>query len=353
MPYAAPIPSLAPFQQNLVGTWHNQNIGHDEHGHPVGGKDNPLSYNIMPLPQPSDPDGYILKNFKYHERIRFNNDDPVNTLAIAAEAPNRGGLVAQNVHALFYDQQVMFAEGPGKDSVVHVENGAWLWCPRFVQQAGPYPPAIDVEPAPDALQQPASLTIAKQIAVPHGNSILALGYFDTVARTGHDDSPERSPKISGRPMIADAPFPFPRPAEPVPNAPSPPSLRTNLNVDLRYATREDSAANYQNPHPMLSKWVNKPLQQAVDIIDPDEFMHWRVTTEPLLDVHGYVTNIPFQERVSRVTAYWADYWLLFKTRGHHLHRYLAYTQTIQMTMNIKGNFYSFPHVTCNVLTYQN
>jgi hypothetical protein len=353
MPYAAPITILADFQQELVGTWHNHDIGNDEHGHAVGGEDNPLSYNIMPLPDVSDPDGYILKNFKYHERIRFNNDHADDTLAIAAEAPNRGGHVAQNSRALFYEQQVKFAEGPARNSVVHVENGAWLWLPRVVQQEGAYPHDIDAEPVSDALQQPASLSIAKQIAVPHGNSILALGYFDTVARSGHEGSGERSAKIDGRPVICDAPFPFPLPAEPEPNAPSPPSLRTKLNVDLRYATREDSPGNYQNPHPVLSKWINKPLQQAVDIIDPDAYMHWHVTTEPLLSSHGYVTNIPFEESVSKVTAYWADYWLLYKSRGHHLHRYLAYTQTILMNMKVKDEYYLFPHVTCNVLTYKN
>jgi hypothetical protein len=208
----------------------------------------------------------------------------------------------------------------------------------------------------DALQQPAGLSIAKQIAVPHGNSVLALGGFDTVARPGHDGSAERSAKIPGRPVVADAPFPFPMPAGAVPHAPTPPSLRTELNVDARYDTREDSDGNYQNPHPTLTKWPNKPLQQAVDIIEPDAHMHWRVTTAPLHGGQGHVTNIPFEERVSRVIGYEADYWLMFKSRGSHLKRYLAYTQTILMSMRIHNHdtdceqTYVFPHVTCNVLT---
>ncbi len=65
MPALAQIGILAPFQQQLVGNWKNLDFGKDAQGNPIGGDENPLSYNIMPLPQISDPDGYILKNFKY------------------------------------------------------------------------------------------------------------------------------------------------------------------------------------------------------------------------------------------------------------------------------------------------
>lgn len=144
MPALAPISILALFQQNLVGDWANVAFPGGPGG--LGGPLNPLSYNIMPLPQTSDPDGYILKNFKYHEKLHFNNDNPTTTLAIAARAPNRGGQVNQDARAIFYEQQVKFAEGPQgpragspDGDVVHVENGAWLWLPRFIQVDGPYP----------------------------------------------------------------------------------------------------------------------------------------------------------------------------------------------------------------------
>jgi hypothetical protein len=209
----------------------------------------------MPLPEPADPDGYILKNFKYYEFINFND-----TLAVAAEAPNRGGLVSQNARALFYEQQVNFAEGPAKDKGVHVENGAWLWLPRFVQQAGPYPGDIDQEVVSDALNQPADISVAKLISVPHGNSILALGSFDTVS----DKGGAKDPWIDGRPVIPDAPFPYPLPAIAVSQ---PPSLISDLNVDHRYATETSDKDNYQNPHPNLTQNPNWPLQQAVGIIN--------------------------------------------------------------------------------------
>lgn len=357
MPYAAKIDILAEYQKELVGNWKNEDFGFDENANPVGGERNPLSYNIMPLPQESDTDGYILKNFKYHERLKFNDDNVKETLAIAAEAPNRGGLVTQNARAIFYEQQVKFAEGPAAGKVVHVENGVWLWLPRFVQQEGPYPADIDQEPVTDALSQPANLSIAKQISVPHGNSILALGSFDTVSETKGDAVCEKSPTIKGSPVIPDAPFPHPMPATAAPNTATGPTLISNLNIDERYTTESSNLSDFQNPHPDLTQCPNKPLQQAVAIIKPDSYMHWHVTTEPQSSepgkfVRGDVIDVPFELRVSDVTGYWADYWLLFKV-GYfkEVKKYLAYTQTILMVMTIKGQKYVFPHVTCNTVTY--
>lgn len=354
MPIAAPKSNLALFQQELIGTWTNQDFG-TKNGKPVGGQKNPLSYNIMPLPEAVDPDGFILKNFTFYEMLNFND-----SIAVMAEAPNRGGLVSQNCRALFYEQQVLFAEGPAANSIVHVENGCWLWLPRFVQQPGPFPADIDLESVTNSLNQPASVAIAKQISIPHGNSILALGGFDTVSSTDGAGICKADPAITGRPIIPDAPFPYPSPAVAMENpaAPPPPTLISRLNIDNRYSTLQNSMVNFQNPHPEFTQCPNKPLQEAVAIIQPDKFMHWQVTTEPTQhgedlkpgDGTGVVTNIPFEHRVSRVTEYFADYWMLFKKDGGKTKKYLAYTQTILMQMTIKGEKYSFPHVTCNTLT---
>lgn len=347
---------MAEFQQQLVGDWRNIKFGTNDDGVSVGGDDNPLSYNIMPLPQRSDPYGYILKNFKYHEKLHFNNDKVDATLAVAARAPNRGGQVNQDARALFYEQQVMFAEGPDKDKVVHVENGAWLWLPRYIQQTGPYPAGAPGNEVSDALQQQSDMTVAKQISVPHGNSILALGNFDTVP--GPDGAgPWRGvSKISGSPVISDGAPPYPAPAvsEPVPDGtPITPVLTSILNADQRYSTLRASPNDYENPHPQLTQYPNRPLQEAVAIIKPDAFMHWRVTTEPLQGGKGVVTNIPFEREVSRVKDYFAEYWLLFKDTK----KYLAYIQTILMVLKIPSKEtervkeYVFPHVTCNTVTY--
>jgi len=367
MPSAANPNDLA-FQFELLGvsgqpgTWQNVDFGKDSKGNPVGGQKNPLSYNIMPLPQDKNPDGsdnpngFILKNFTYFEFLNFND-----SIAVAAKAPNRGGLVAQNARALFYEQQVQFAEGPSVNNVVHVENGAWLWLPRFVQQLGAYPPNIDQERVEGALDQPEDVAIAKQISVPHGNSILALGSFDTLCEidpTGN--CTKRKARIPGSPIIPDAPCPFPTPRIPKFHEPAPPSLVSNLFAQDHYSTMLIAGPNgYENPQPNLTLNANLPLQMAVAIIKPDEHMHWRVTTEQLQHGKGIVTNIPFERRVSEVTDYFADYWLLFKKDGGKTTKYLSYTQTILMRVKLEKKKYGddddkdrylFPHVTCNTVT---
>lgn len=343
MPYRAKRNDLADFQNLLIGRWENMDFGTDKDGHPVGGKKNPLSYNIMPLPQTSDPDGYILKNFTYYETLKFNDDDPDKALAIAATAPNRGGRVVQNPRALFYEQQVRFAEGPAKDDVVHVENGAWLSLSRFQQRVGPYPTTPEA-PVPDSEEQPSDLTVAKQIAIPHGNTVLALGSFDTVSRPGGSGVCQRAPNIPGSPDIPDAPFPYPQPKR----SPDDPSEPVVLNVDGRYPILRDAMADFQNPHPLFTQCPNKPLQLAVNIIGPNAFMHWHVTTLPSQYGRGHVVDIPFELRASDVTEYWADYWLLSQDGGK-TYPYLAYTQTILMEMTVKEARFVFPHVTCNTV----
>jgi len=339
-------PFQAPFQNYLSGTWENVGFGPNEEG----SKAKPLAYNIMPLPERLNPDGYILKNFKYYETIRFNCPDE-NTVAVPAGAPNRGGIINQVAEALFYDQKVSFAEGPKKDNVVHVENGTWLYLPRFFQETGPYPQhePNDVSlSVTDDLQQPPASMIAKQISVPHGNSVLALGSIDTL-----HGAPENGQMIHGAPNIPDGAPPFPLPAEPFadPIPANPGQLISSLSAWNRYQTQDP----IENPHSDLTLNPNLPLQRAVQIIKPDSHMHWSVTTRPLMNGQigeGIVTNIPFEQLAAKVIAYAADYWLLFKRDD----KFLAYTQTILMVLKIKDTNppnhvrdYVFPHVTCNTV----
>lgn len=388
MPKEAKCGDLTDFQAALLGErvgdtckpgiWKNVDFGKDGSGKPVGGQGNPLSYNIMPLPQVKNPDGsenpsgFILKNFRYYEFLNFSDG-----IANMGVAPNRGGEVSQNARALFYEQQVRFAEGPegptgtltspdnkksGQGDIVHLENGAWLWLPRYVQQPGPYAPEINKERVQDDLDQPADVLIAKQISVPHGNSILALGTFDTLSKLdAKGNAASRGTQIPGSPVIPDAPCPYPTPRIPIPHVPAPPSLASNVFAHDRYSdvlTSSPSDPNdFENPNPNFALNPNLPLQIAVGIIKPDAYMHWRVTTEPLPHGKGIVTNIPFERRVSEVTDYFADYWLLFKTENNK--RYLSYTQTILMRMKLENKKYGdeekdeylFPHITCNTLTF--
>lgn len=333
MPSAIQRDNFAEFQQLLMGTWTNQAFP----GSTQGGTDDPLSYNIMPLPQQSPSptgdkgySGFILKNFTYFETVRFNsNMDTTGEVALSVLAPNRDTTYQQDSRALFYSQQVHFAEGPGAkgpgaDSVVHVENGAWLYLYSAAQPIGPYG-SQGQETGPIVPQDP-KISIAKQMAVPHGNSILALGNFDEVA--------------TGAPTVPSASFPSPTPLPP------PADASTEI-----FKTLLDTDDNYQNPQLDYTANWNLPLQQAVEILKPNAYIHWQVQTEQIsgVDGKGSVTNIPFESKNADVTDYSAEYWLL-STDGGANYDYLAYTQNIVMDINIGGIKYSFPHGTANTVT---
>lgn len=364
MPCAVPSNDLALFQCLLIGTWINPEELKDNEGRY-------LSYNVMPLPQkdrqitrpqnPQHPDygGFILKNFTFTETIRFNgsakqddihHQDP-DAVAVVAGAPNRGGSYTQFAHAVFYEQQVRFAEGPAQGKIVHIENGAWLHLGSQPQILGPYDlhnngPYVEGQ----VLRQPPYITIAKQIAVPHGNSVLALGNVDLYDRDqfNHDLSGLQAKTIlHGTPVIPDAFVPYPAPAD-ISTAPSEDPYAEPLNANN----------DYENPNLAWTLNPNYPLQAALGIIRPKAHIHFRVTTQPVFGGKGTVTNIPFEERKSKVIDYWADYWLLSKdaNAAHTMNfEYLAYTQTILMEMQISTDEgmtykpYIFPHITCNTV----
>jgi hypothetical protein len=76
-------------------------------------------------------------------------------------------------------------------------------------------------------------------------------------------------------------------------------------------------------------------------------MHWRVTTEPLPNGKGHVINIPFEQRVSDVTEYRAEYWLLFKG-DKNISPYTNHPDGYDRSRRTKS---TFSHVTCNTVTH--
>lgn len=317
MPVAAIPHSLAEFQVHLIGTWSNASLTDDPNG--PGSEQDPLSYNVMPLPQHAPQDGqdtgYILKNSTYYETITFDGDDAV---AIPTTALNRGFTTLQVPTALYYRQHVMFAQGPGAaglgDHTVHTENGSWLHLLSGDPLIGPYTPSQLASHS----DQPADITIAKQMSIPHGNSILALGSFDSIA---------------GPLTIPDAGTPV-----------------LPVGVDTTpYTTLLDQPDDYQNPEPDLTANPRIPLQKAVDLIGPDQTIHWRVTTGFLPGGQGAVVNIPFEDRAAKVTGYSAEYWLMSSDAGTTYDR-LAYTQEITLSLLLGSVHVTFPHVTSNVVT---
>ncbi len=323
MPTAAIPGSLTTFQECLIGTWKNQALPNGEAG--AGGPENPFGYSVMPLPQRTGAvEGYILKNSTVNEVITFNSGtaNPPPT-----SAANRGQGVLQAATALYYEQIVSFADGPGSKAdppIVHTENGSWLNLPSAVPFEGPYPapPGIQLT-VPN--QQPPYWAIAKQMSVPHGNSILAVGSYGG-------------------------------PSEGVPLAAYPPQLSVlpqpaGLDVTPYYTVLADED-NYQNPIPEWTLDPVAPLRSAIELIEPTNTIYWNVTTAACLPgAVGGVLNVPFEQRNADVTDYSAYYWL-FSTDDGKSYPYLAYLQIISMVLTIGGARYSFPHVTCNVITKQ-
>ncbi len=182
--------------------------------------------------------------------------------------------------------------------------------------------------------------------------MLALGNVDLNAGDQFDDSlpgVTANTIFSGAPNIPDALVPYPDPAD---NATAP--------FQDVYADLLNQANDYENPNPIWTRNPTRPLQLAIDKIQPKCHIHWKVTTLSLLGGEGKVTNVPFEHRKADVTAYWADYWLLsqdeFKKGGKEPYfNYLAYTQTIIMVMEVSADNgktskrFRFPHITCNTV----
>ncbi|WP_033439093.1 heme-binding protein [Saccharothrix sp. NRRL B-16314] len=333
MPREALVTELTSFQQQLMGTWTNQNLP----GTDKGDITNPYSYNVMPLPQQSPQKdvslGYILKNFTYYETIVFRGQKSLedkDEVLLPVAAPNRGSTFQQTPFVVFYDQQIRFAEGPGRvkldqpGQVVHEENGAWLYLKTEKQQIGPYPYPIGnplLEPG-DPDPQPSTQTLCKQISVPHGVSVVALGFF--AAGSGEPTIPAALSVLPMPEGLDTLPYPY--------------------GLEL---TDDD---NYQNPQPLLTLDITLPIKAAIaDLRNAGnpvtDFIYCQVD-----DTNGgAVVDIPFEQQRAATKGYSAVYWLMSIDGGAN-YDILAYTQRILIDIEINSTHYTFPHPTSNVVT---
>ena len=172
---ATPSPHYGPLAK-LVGTWNSP-------------AQNPTGYNVMPVPagnvqgKPAGQNDFQSKNFYYFEEMTFT---------APGEAPNRGQDFQQGSYALTYEQRVYFAPETGvgglpeqpavplanQNTLVHFENGLWLNLNFEAQPQGAYaPPKL----TPPTVTQPQDRAICKQVSIPHGNSIQAVGSARTYA----------------------------------------------------------------------------------------------------------------------------------------------------------------------------
>lgn len=273
----------------LIGTWVSQRFS---------------GFNVMPIPQATAPNGFILKNHSYYEVMTFS--------AIQGKVANRGGKFEQKAYTIFYEQRVFFADGPQANELVHAENGSWLH-----QITGPQgqnaldtAPYIPTPPAPNPIPKQDPLTaIVKQVSVPHGNSILALG---------------GASKIYGAPKIPAAS------CLPV-NAPD--------AFNVNYGVNDPKNPNI-NPNAVLDAALLELAANGVHVSN---------TTVLTVDTSnsGAIANTPFMKDHSDVLEFSTTYWLELLSTGQ---QQLQYTQNISLDLDIDGTKYKFPHITANTLT---
>jgi len=282
--------SLGPLAA-LVGTWAST---------PANG------YCVMPIPEATAANGYILKNFPYYEEISFS--------AIPGKAANRGGVDEQDCYVLFYEQRVYFASGPQQNALVHAENGSWLHLIKTQQKLGavgwmpmPTPPAPDPVPPQDPATE-----IVKQMSVPHGNSILAVGSFEVLQGPPSIPNVNALPTYQGKVVLPES---FVQAYGP--------DVPSNPNVNPNYF-----------------------LQQSL-ALTPE-----RVAETVLIGVDteadgGGVVNTRYMQGHANVSAYQSQLWLEFLDNGIVQ---LQYSQNIRMELTQEeGPAIYFPHITANTL----
>lgn len=317
----------------LVGTWNSPPAG-------------TYSWNVMPLPQDNVEDNFILKNFSYLEEITFAE--------IPGNAPNRGGGFTQVANTLFYEQRVYFAPStkgstdPVPDSavnmLVHAENGSWLFLDNRNQFPGafspdgsapvPLPAGTTSVPAQDA-----SISIVKQMSVPHGNSILAVGSVDPAAQFPPPANPVVSPENPGTPTLGANS-----------GIPTIPQLNTIPTYnEVAYGASKYGASVIDNGIETNSDInPNIKLVNYLSANPPTDYVHFKVTA-PAEDI----TNITFETGHAKVNGYTMEVWILNPGTKKEA---IMYYQNIGMALTLSSNTstdtktINFPHITCNVLT---
>ena len=315
----------------LVGTWNSPPAG-------------TYSWNVMPLPQDNVDDDFILKNFPYSEEITFAQ--------IPGTAPNRGGGFTQVANTLFYEQRVYFSASSSSmfpvpdanvNTLVHAENGSWLFLDTRSQFPGAFPPAgSSPVPLPYGTSsippQDPTMNVAKQMSVPHGNSILAVGSVDPAAQFPPPPDPVVSPENPGTPTLSTNPG--------SPNIPQ-------LNAIPSYNGDSYGASKYGPSNVQGGVETNPNINPCIKLVDylnanpATDYVHFKVQTK------SDITNIPFETGHANVNSYEQQIWLLNPGTANAA---LMYYQNIGMALTLSSSStggtktINFPHITANVLT---
>lgn len=249
--------------ERLFGTWTSPR------------ENNCQGYNVMPLPQQGK---IIEKDFLYYEELTFTSP---------GIAPNRGGAIQQDCAALTYEQRVYFGQGPAANTLVHFENGLFINATFAEQGRGAY----GTSGAPGSITPPNGydFPIIKQVSIPHGNSIVAVGKNSTFA----GKPPITAPKLTTPPFDN-------------PNVPNPNQALIDRNENL--------------------------MKDGAVFGDDGIMLHVSSKNGP----GAGVKNINFEQAHVRVTDYEMTIWLVTVRKGRQSAPQLQYTQTIFMDIYLDG-----------------
>jgi len=307
----------------LVGTWTNQALPNTSRG----GRENPFSYSLMPVPQAIHPAGYILKNFSYYEEITFF---VANAHASQSVSPSTSPSTIDSSPAsntLHYQQRVYFADGPNRNGLVYVESGAFISLSDQASNAldanngandalvnlGSSSEGVesdsDVNPTvPTSISPIQQLNIAKQLSAPYCDSILAVGY---------------AAKHTGAPTIR-----APHEVWPQDVNLSQYKMLSMGNLNLDYTA---------NP--------NKPLAEALEVARPTDYV--QINLDSYLGGGG-VSCSEFDNNQTHVTRHRASLWLE-SFDDSPVFTQLQYSQTTFLSFVVKGEVVSFPRLSANTL----
>ena len=269
----------------FVGTW-NSPKGADATG-----------YNVMPLPQKGAKNGYILKNMPYYEEITF--------APIAGGAPNRGGTFTQSNNVLFYEQRVYIANNPApspapsvQDTLVHAENGSWLYRTFGPQLDGAYGPDKLPLPSPPPVE-PVSQQYVKQVSVPHGNSLLLVG---------------GAIEMEGAPNIPPTP-----------------------NGVLPFSDNKEIV----DPNDKLKEQLMSLHEKDITVTK-----HIEIKVNNNTEAGGGISNVLFEQKHADVDCFDTTWYIEFLSNGTVQ---LQYFQFIWMKLLINGQWEKFLHCDANTL----
>jgi len=279
-------------------------------------------WNVISVPAPvrngGGPGGFVVEVIPYKETLTFR---PV------VQAGNRGVFTGDNqaeqlITGLVYEQRITSVcnapkcveMGFGEGQEIHVETGLLLYIKDCVK--------TDKNDTSCAV---ADLNIARLATIPHGNSVLALGSFDTKVPDDNNFFPE----APTRPVVVNKGDAFQLGYN---NVFGPPFMFP------QFATSD--------PNRFLQNTLNDRLQ----VIEAMTTIHMSST-----NASGGILNIPFNKTDIKTTDMQATFYIQQIKGSKDLQ--LQYTQTINLVFPGLNNEIPakpipaiWPHITVNTLT---